>query len=123
MPPSSISCPCAATRRPYAAASLRKPLKNKRETLLRRHDWYPHNAIAQGTVIAGEPLVEKTCSSVIFGSQGRSELNRESVEDEYGSIAMVQASQQNLIRVQPKDSAKSEGIWKGAIEKGDVNRS
>jgi hypothetical protein len=101
---------------------LRKPLKNKREPLLTRQYWYPHNAIAQGAVIAGEPLIEKTCSNVIFGPNAVL-LERESVEYKYGSITMVEAFRQDLIRVQSGDSVKSEGIWKGSVEKEDVNRS
>ena len=101
---------------------LRKPLKNKCEPLFRRHYWYPHNAISQGTVIAGEPLIEKTCSSVILGPDAVL-LNRKSVEYKYGSIPMVEAFCQDLIRVQSNDSVKREAIWKGSVEKGDINRS
>ena len=89
---------------------------------MRRQYWYPHNAISQDTVIAGEPLIEKTCNSVIFGPKAVP-LNRESVEYEYGSITMVEAFCQDLIRVQSKDSAKREATWKGLVEKDDVNRS
>jgi hypothetical protein len=101
---------------------FREPPKNKHQSLLRRQYWYPHNAIAQGPVIAGEPLIEKNCNSVIFGPEAVP-LNRESVEHEYASITMVEAFCQDLIRVQSSDSAKREAIWKGSVEKDDVNRS
>jgi hypothetical protein len=103
-------------------ASLKERFKNKREPLFSRHHWYPHNAITQGTVVAGEPLIEKSCSSVIFGSDAVL-LNRKSVEYKYGSIPMVEAFCQDLIRVQPTDSEVSEAIWKGSVEKGDIIRS
>ena len=103
-------------------ASLRERVKNKREPLLRRQDWYPHKAIAQGSVIASVPVTDKTCKSVIFGPKAVL-LNRESVEYKYGSIAMVKAFWQDLIRVQSKDSAVREAIWKGSVEKEDVNCS
>ena len=101
---------------------LREPLKDKGESLFRRHHWYPHNAVSQDTVIAGGPLIEKTCNSVIFGPKVVL-LNRKPVEHKYGGIPMVEALRQDLIRVQPNDSAKSEAIWKGPVEKGDIVRS
>jgi hypothetical protein len=44
---------------------LGKSLKNKREPFFRRQYWYSHHAIAQGTVITGEPLVHEICSGII----------------------------------------------------------
>jgi len=66
------------------------PLKNKCEPLLKRQHWYPHNAIAQSAVIAGEPLIQiiylvcVTVPSAVL-------LKRKWVEYKYGSITIVEA--------------------------------
>lgn len=69
---------------------LGKRLKNKRDPLFRRQDWHPHNTVAQGPVIASEPLVDKTSTNVIFGPHAIL-LNRESVEHKHGGITMAEA--------------------------------
>lgn len=88
---------------------LWKSLKDKRETLLRRQRWHPHYAVAQRAVIAREPLVDKPCSVIIFEPHTVL-LNRESVEHKHGGIVVVEALCQDLIWVQPVDSAVGEAI-------------
>jgi hypothetical protein len=70
---------------------LRKRLENKREPLFRRQYWYPHNAIAQGTVIAGVPLIEKTCKGGVFFGPSAIQLKRKPVEYKYESVTTVEA--------------------------------
>jgi hypothetical protein len=101
---------------------LRKPLKNKGQSLLRRQYRYPYNPILQGNVVATDPLIEEGCKGLIFGPEAVP-LNRELVEDKYGSITMAEAFCQDFIRVKSIDSPPSEAIWNGSIEKGDVSSS
>jgi hypothetical protein len=98
-----------------------KPLKNKHEPLFGRQHRYPHNIISQGAVIADDPLIQKTCMSVILESE-TVQLERESVEDKYRSIAIVEAIWQNLVRVQSKDPVPRQGTRNGSVEKGDISR-
>jgi hypothetical protein len=69
---------------------LRKPLKNKREPLLRRQHGHPHNAISQGAVIAGEPLIQITYLGCVIVPNAVL-LKRKWVEYKYGSITIVEA--------------------------------
>jgi hypothetical protein len=101
---------------------LIKTVKNKLKPLLRRQYWYPHNVISQGAVVADQTLLEKNGITVIF-DPGSIQLQRERVEYEYGSIAVVKAVCQELIQVQSVESPKPEEIWQGSVEKGEVSRS
>ena len=69
---------------------LRKLLEYKRKPLLWRQYGHPHNAIAQGRVIAVVPLIEIVSSGLIFDPDAV-QLNWESVEYKYGIITMVEA--------------------------------
>jgi hypothetical protein len=57
---------------------LGKPIKNKREPLFRSQHGYPHDAISQGIVIPGVPLIEKTSNSFVFEPKAV-QMKRESV--------------------------------------------
>jgi hypothetical protein len=50
-------------------------------------------------------------------------LKRKRGEHKHGSIAMVEAFCQDLIRVQSIDSVPRQGTWKGSIEKENLIRS